>query len=69
MSAVEQKWSFVAALIPITALPFIIWTWKAVLWDKIIMAGTTSTPALTGTLGTVYITVMGAIFLHVWIKS
>lgn len=63
-ASVQTRWWFVAALIPITAFPFIAWTYKAIVWDKLIMAGTTSTDALTGSLGWAYVVVMSSIFVH-----
>ena len=64
MSAVEQKWSFVAWLIPIFALPYAVWTWKAVFWDKIIEGGHTATDPLNGSLGAAYWIIISGIFLH-----
>lgn len=64
MSAVEQKWSFVAWMIPIFSLPYAAWTWKAVLWDKIVMQGHSTTDPLTGSLGTAYWIIISGLFLH-----
>lgn len=55
---VQTKWWFVAALPPLWALPFVLWTWKAVVWDKIIMYGTTTTDSLGGVLMTAYLMIL-----------
>ena len=62
--AVQTRWWFVAALIPAWALPFVIYDWKAVVWDNIVMGGEASTPALVGTLNWVHITIVASIFAH-----
>lgn len=63
-ASVENRWWFVAALIPAFALPFVIYDWKAVVWDNIVLGGQGSTPALGGTLNWVHITVVSSIFVH-----
>lgn len=55
---VQTKWWFVAAIPPLFALPFVIYCWKAIAWDKVIMNGATSTDPITGTLGTVFIMIV-----------
>lgn len=47
---------------PLWAAPFILWTWQAVVWDKLIMGGSTTTDPLDGMLGTLCITVATAYF-------
>lgn len=69
MASVQDRWWFVAALVPAFALPFVIWTWKAVVWDKIVMAGATSTDPLTGTLGWAYTIIVSSIFVHGMVDS
>lgn len=64
MSAVEQKWPFVAAMIPVMAMPYAVWLWKAIVWDKIIEGGTTSTDPLGGPLGYGFVVVLSGLFLH-----
>jgi hypothetical protein len=66
---VETKWWFVAALIPIFALPYAIYDGKAVLWDNIIMQGHSSTPALHGSLDTLNWVIVTGLFLHAITKS
>jgi len=64
---VESKWWFVAALIPAIALPFAIYIWKAVAWDKVIgpmFDVHSSTDPINGPLGTVFIVVIGGLFFH-----
>lgn len=68
-AAVEEKWWFVATLIPLFAFPYVAWTWKAVLWDKIIEDGQTSTDALTGPLGTGYWIILTGLFLHAMVNK
>ena len=68
-AAVEQKWSFVAWLIPAIALPVIVYEWKAILWDNVIMNGTTSTPALHGAMANIPLLVISGLFLHVWVNK
>lgn len=45
----EQGWWVTAMIRPLFALPFIIWVWKVVVWDKVLGLG--STDPLTGTIG------------------
>lgn len=67
--AVQTRWWFVAAIPPMFAMAFVVYVWKAVVWDNVIMAGATSTPALNGTLGTVFIMVVAFYFAHGMSKS
>ncbi len=48
----------------IQAMPYAAWTWKAVLWDKIVMQGHSTTDPLTGSLGTAYWIIISGLFLH-----
>jgi hypothetical protein len=67
MGAVEQKWSFVAWMIPLFALPYAIWTIKAVGWDKVIgpvFGYNSTTDALNGDLSKAYWIIISGIFLH-----
>jgi len=69
-AAVEQRWWFVSAMIPMFALPMAIYTAKIVLIDKIIApiyhwkGAWATTQPLTGTVGVVYTTVVIGLFLH-----
>ena len=64
MAAVDIKWWFVAAMIPFFAIPVGIWEWKAIVYDKIWMAGTTATDPLLGALGIMANIIVSGIFLH-----
>ena len=64
MSAVEQKWPFVALMIPVMSMPYAIWLWKAVVIDKVINDGATSTDPLGGPLGYGFGIVLSGLFLH-----
>lgn len=64
MAAVEQRWPFVAFMIPALSMPYAIFVWKAIVWDKVLMGGTTSTDPLTGSLAWGFPIVMGGLFLH-----
>jgi hypothetical protein len=55
---VQSKFWFVAAIPPLFALPFVLWVWKAVVWDKLIMDGATSTDPLNGVLSTAFIMIL-----------
>lgn len=71
-SAVEQKWWFVSALIPAFALPYAIYAWKAIVWDKVMgpMFGFHDvTDVIGGDLGKAMLIIIPGLFLHVWIKS
>ena len=73
MAAVETKWSFVAMMIPLFALPYALWTMKAVGWDKVLgpMLGYThsTTDALNGDLSKAYWIIITGIFLHAMSRS
>ncbi len=45
------------------AFPYIAYEWKAILWDKVIMLGTTSTDAITGPLADWAQIILGGIFV------
>ena len=63
--AVEQKWWFVAIIPPLFAIPYIAYCWKAILWDKVIMHGTTATDAIKDpTLSWTFTMVVGYYLLH-----
>lgn len=64
MSAVEQRWPFVALMIPVMSMPYAVWLWKAIVVDKIINDGTTSTDSLGGPLGYGFTIVLSGLFLH-----
>lgn len=71
MSAVEQKWSFVAMLLPLYACAFLPWLWKAAAWDKVIgpvFGFESSTDPLTGALAWGFNIVLSGLFLHTWIN-
>ena len=74
MSAVEQKWSFVAFMLVLIALPVALYIFKAIGWDNVIapLFGLTgpwgSTPVLKGNLNWVLETVVAGLFLHAVIK-
>ena len=61
-AAIQGKWWFVAALQPLFALPFVIYTWKVVLWDIVFKLG--ETDAIHGTVGWVYTIVVSSVFVH-----
>jgi hypothetical protein len=46
---------------PMWSLPFVAWTWKVVIWDK--MLGWGSTPELTGITANLCLLVAGAYFI------
>lgn len=46
------------------AVPIILWQWKAVVWDKLIMQGAGSTDPLGGTLEYIAMMVIGFYFVH-----
>lgn len=67
--AVQTRWWFVAAIPPLFAMPYVIYVWKAVVWDKIILNGAGSTDPINGTLGTVFIMIVTFYFAHGMSKS
>jgi hypothetical protein len=71
MATVERQWWFVALMIPAIMVAFIPWLYKSAIWDKIIAphlswchGACATTDPVSGTLGTVFITAVGGIFLH-----
>lgn len=59
----EQGNWFTRSVRPLWALPFVIYTWKLVVWDKVLGAWTQSaTDPLTGGMETLIITVAAAYF-------
>ena len=63
-AAVEQKWWFVAVLLPAFAFPYVIYDGKAVLWDNVIMGGHGYTPPLHGSLDTINWIIVAGIFMY-----
>lgn len=60
----EQGNWFTRSVRPLWALPFVIWTWKVVVWDKVLASYTGgSTDALDGQIGVLCTTVAGAYFV------
>lgn len=55
---VQSKFWFVAIIPPLFALPYVLYVWKCVAWDNVIMGGASSTPALGGTLATIFIMIV-----------
>ncbi len=69
-ASVEIRWWFVpAGAMLFFALPAGIWTWKAEVWDKVIMGGQTSTDPLAGPLAWAYPVIVGGLFLHAMVLS
>lgn len=59
----EQGWWVTALIRPLFALPFIIFSWKVIVWDKVLGSVTNgSTDALDPNMWSVFITVVGAYF-------
>lgn len=56
----EQGWWVTAMIRPLFAAPFIIFTFKVVVWDKVLKLGTTD--ALDPNMWNVFLTVVGAYF-------
>lgn len=56
----EQGWWLTAMIRPLLALPFIVWVWKVVVWDKVLSLG--STDALSGQIGDIAMIVIGGYF-------
>lgn len=60
----EQGSWFTRWVRPMWAAPFVIWTWKVVVWDKVFASWTNgSTDALDGQIGVLCTTVAGAYFI------
>lgn len=57
----EQGNWFTRIVRPLWALPFVVWTWKVVVWDKVLGWG--STDELHGMVATLCITVAAAYFV------
>jgi hypothetical protein len=57
----EQGHAFTRWVRPMWALPFVIWTWKVVIWDKVLGLGTTD--ELHGMAGWLLVTIAGAYFI------
>lgn len=59
----EQGNWFTRSIRPLWALPFVLYTWKLVVWDKVLAAYTGgSTDPLTGGMETLIVTVAAAYF-------
>lgn len=56
----EQGSWFTRWVRPLWAAPFVIWTWKVVVWDKVLGWGTTD--ELSGMIGTLCITISACYF-------
>lgn len=56
----EQGWWVTALVRPLLALPFIVFTWKVIVWDKVLAWGTTD--PLDPNMWSVFLTVVGAYF-------
>ena len=56
----EQGNAFTRMVRPLWAMPFVIYTWKVVVWDKVFGFGTTD--ALTGFVATLALTIATAYF-------
>lgn len=56
----EQGNAFTRMVRPLWAMPFVIYTWKAVVWDKVLGLG--STDALSGSVATLALTIATAYF-------
>jgi hypothetical protein len=48
----------------IAAAPFLVYVWKLILWDKIVLAGTGTTDDLSPHLWYLALVVYGFLFLH-----
>jgi hypothetical protein len=59
---IAEQGNFITRIVrPLWALPFIVWTWKVVVWD--ICLGWGSTPELKGIVANLCLTVAGAYFI------
>lgn len=61
-ASIETRWWFVAAIISLWAMVFLIYDAKLVLWDKVLGLGVTD--PLSSELTTVHLTIVGGLFLH-----
>jgi len=59
LQAEQGNW-FTRMVRPLWAMPFVIYTWKAVVWDKVLGLG--ATDALTGFVATLALTIATAYF-------
>lgn len=59
--AEQGRW-YTAIIRPLFALPFIIYIWKLVVWDKIVMGGTVATDGLGDNLTSVLTTIVACYF-------
>src|SRR5499426_601638 len=59
LQAEQGNW-FTRMVRPLWAMPFVIYTWKAVVWDKVLGLGATDT--LTGFVATLALTIATAYF-------
>ena len=60
----EQGNWFTRMVRPLWAMPFVIWTWKVVVWDKVLASWTHgTTDGLDGQIGVLCTTVAGAYFI------
>ena len=74
-STVESKWWFVAALMDLFAIPYAIYIWKAVAWDKVIAPhlswchhACATTDPISGYLMTVFGIIVTGLFMYGIIK-
>lgn len=59
----EQGWWVTALIRPLMAMPFIIFSWKVIVWDKVLGSWTGgSTDPLDPNMWSVFLTVVGAYF-------
>lgn len=59
----EQGWWVTAMIRPMLALPFIVFTWKVIVWDKVMGSWTGgNTDPLDPNMWSVFLTVVGAYF-------
>lgn len=59
----EQGWWVTALIRPLFAMPFIIFSWKVIVWDKVLGYWTSgNTDPLDPNMWSVFITVVGAYF-------
>ena len=56
--AVQTRWWFVAAIPPLFALPYVLYVWRAVFWDNVVLGGAGSTPEIKGILATIFIMIV-----------
>lgn len=67
---VQTRWWFVAAIPPLWALPFVLYTWKAIAWDNVVCPfrlvgpATCNTEPLGGVMSTMLLMIVSFYFLH-----